>query len=269
MQPIISVALLPKLLSANWAQAAPLAIVIDTLRFTSTACVALSAGARAITVVSDIDGAKRAGSVMPDGAQLCGERNCVKIPGFDLGNSPLEYTAAHVAGRELIFSTTNGTVAVEAALPAREIVLASLLNRGAVCQWLRAQALASDAAASELHVWCICAGTDGQVALEDVLTAGAIVAELCKHDPKWQLGNDSSWLARDAWNHVLADHLPDNDATDCNAIGNQAIVERLRIAIGGRNLIEAGFEADLAAVARLDGYAVVPRQQSPGRFVAS
>src|SRR5687768_921025 len=122
MPPIISVALLPKLLPTDWAATKPLAVVIDTLRFTSTACVALSVGARAIRVVSDIEEARRARAGLPDRASLCGERGCVKIPGFEFGNSPLEYTQTNVAGRELIFSTTNGTVAVEAALPAREIV---------------------------------------------------------------------------------------------------------------------------------------------------
>ncbi len=168
MNPLrVGVALLPQLLPTGWSDTQAVAIVIDTLRFTSTACVALSGGAASIAVMSDIDAARRVASSTEPPMLLCGERHCVRIPGFDLGNSPLEYTPERIAGRRLIFSTTNGTVAVEATRAAQTTVLASLLNRQRVVQWL--------SAAPGSIAWIVCAGTDGQVAQEDVLTAGAII----------------------------------------------------------------------------------------------
>ena len=259
----LSVALLPKLLPSDWARADTVAVVIDTLRFTSTAAVALAAGATAVSVVSDIERAKQLAASLRSGSRLCGERQCVRIPGFDLGNSPAEYTTSNVSGRELVFSTTNGTVAVEAALPAREIVLASLLNRSAVSQWLNQTSGTLAAEEQTRHVWCLCAGTDGQVAFEDVLTAGAIIDHVVGRRAGWQLGNDASVLALEAWRRVVEPSADKRGWSTENAI---ALLNRLKLAVGGRNLIEAGFADDLPAVAQLDSLHVVPRQVSPGRF---
>jgi 2-phosphosulfolactate phosphatase len=250
----LSVALLPRLLPDNWSNGEAVAIIIDTLRFTSTACVALAAGARAITVVSDIELARHTASKLDGGARLCGERACVRIPGFDLGNSPAEYTREAVSARELVFSTTNGTVAVEAADAATHMLLASLLNREAVCEWLRNHRRALEKSTAIQHVWLICAGTDGQVALEDVLTAGAIIERLQSDAADWQPGNDATLLATRLWRGLDAHARP------------VSIVECLQQAVGGRNLIEAGFADDLSAVAKLDTLNVVPQQTAPGRF---
>lgn len=278
MRSIISVALLPQLLPSDWARTAPIAVVIDTLRFTSTACVALAAGARAVTVLSDIERAKQQARDASTRPLLCGERHCVRIPGFDLGNSPSEYTAASVASRELIFSTTNGTVAVEAAAPAHEIILASLLNRGAACLWLDQTERRTSAVQAGLamhSIWCVCAGTDGQVAYEDVLTAGAIIDWLTTRSDRWQLGNDACLLALDAWKQIAGscDMSPDKRSLEARSVWSDstaaALVDRLGVAAGGRNLIDAGFAADLTAVAQLDTVATVPYQHSPGRFHAS
>ncbi|MCC6509909.1 MAG: 2-phosphosulfolactate phosphatase [Pirellulaceae bacterium] len=268
MIPAIAVALLPRLLPSDWAAKPAVAVVIDTLRFTSTACVALANHARAVTVLSDIQQARQlaAASPAPLKALLCGERDCIRIDGFDLGNSPAEYDRNIVAGRELIFSTTNGTVAVEKAQAAQALALGSLLNRHAVCQWLADQIapqLANPLASSASHpsssptfhpqvdqpnVWLICAGTDGEVACEDVLTAGAIIDRL-----DWSTANDSAALARSAW-RSLADR--------------QALLDQLRQARGGRNLIDSGFQSDVAAVADVDSLSCVPCRTAPGRFEA-
>jgi 2-phosphosulfolactate phosphatase len=267
MQLSISVALLPKLLPAHWTGRHTIAVVIDTLRFSSTACVALAAGAKGITVVSDIEQARRLAASFPAGTPLlCGERACVRIPGFDLGNSPAEYVAATVKNRELIFSTTNGTVAVEASQAAQEVVLGSLLNRSALCRWLAdsAQQRASDG--EPLEVWCVCAGTDGQVALEDVLTAGAIMEGLVAIAPKCLLGNDSSALALAAWEDVARDETSEEEDG-----AGQTLLSRLLasmcMSLGGRNVVEAGFEDDLRLVSAVDSLASVPRQESACRFV--
>lgn len=255
----ISVALLPKLLPAPWSDAHTVAVVIDTLRFTSTACVALAAGAKGVTVVSDIEEARRTASGFASGpALLCGERECVRIPGFDLGNSPAEYGAGTVAERELVFSTTNGTVAVEASQAASQVVLGSLLNRSSLCQWLADLPEQLAVSGKPIEIWCVCAGTDRQVAFEDVLTAGAIADRLLSIRADCQLGNDSTAIALAAWKSVAADN---------GASLSAHLVAAMRTALGGRNLVDAGFEEDLRLVAAVDSLSIVPRQERECRFV--
>ena len=43
---------------------------------------------------------------------LAGERRCCTIPGFDLGNSPREFTRETVEGKTILITTTNGTRAL-------------------------------------------------------------------------------------------------------------------------------------------------------------
>ena len=88
-------------------------VVLDILRATSSIVQALSAGARAIYPVASIEDALRlANTFGRDEVLLCGERKCVRIEGFDLGNSPAEFTREKVAGKILVMSTTNGTAAM-------------------------------------------------------------------------------------------------------------------------------------------------------------
>lgn len=241
----VGVAMLPQLLPTGWADQPCVAIVIDTLRFTSTACVALEAGAASIAVMSHIEAARQLATSTQPPMFLCGERHCAKIPGFDLGNSPLEYTPARVANRQLIFSTTNGTVAVEATQAAQITALGSLLNRAAVVEWLSSQTIAT--------TWIVCAGTDGQVAQEDVLTAGAMVDQLLSLPQPMRLVNDSAQLALAAWRSVQREN---------------SLMEHLQQAQGGRNLIESGFAPDVELVAELDRSPCVPVLQGHA-FVAS
>jgi 2-phosphosulfolactate phosphatase len=98
---------------------------------------------------------------------LAGEVGCARAPGFDLGNSPEE--TLEPRGSELVLATTNGAPAiVAAAASADEVLVAALLNLGAVCAQL----------AGREDVLLVCAGTDGRVSLEDVYLAGRISAEL-------------------------------------------------------------------------------------------
>lgn len=239
----LSVALLPQLLTPGWANTRSAAIVIDTLRFTSTACIALEAGASAVEVLSDIEAARQSALSAKPAKLLCGERFCQKIPGFDLGNSPLEYTSQLVDQRELIFSTTNGTFAVEAAQSAAAVALGSLLNCTAVAQWAQRQTVSD--------LWLVCAGTDGRVAAEDVLTAGAIAAALQSIETV-ELFNDSAHLAWAAWKQISQ---------------AKGVLDQLQLAQGGKNLIETGFAADVEFVARIDASRCVPERTTDNCFV--
>jgi 2-phosphosulfolactate phosphatase len=235
------VAQLPQLLPAHWYSPSTLAVVIDTLRFTTTAAVALQAGADSATVAAEVDGARKLANDLGPQTLLCGERHCHRIDGFHLGNSPFEYTPAAVAKKQLVFSTTNGTVAVAAANAAQQIVLGSLINRSAVAQWI------VDSGFSK--VWVVCAGTDGQVALEDVLTAGGIARACIERQQLTQLCNDSAILAAELYSQIEHGSVAETQLR---------IVDLLSRSAGGRNLIKAGFEMDIAEVAKLDSLSVVP-----------
>lgn len=142
------------------------AVVIDTLRMTSVAATALENGCEALWAVSTIEEANAL--AQSAGALRGGERGAVKIDGFELSNSPLEYTREAVGGRKLVLTTTNGTQAIASASGAPRLYLGCLRNAGAVARLLRGE---EDAA-------IVLAGTGGRFSLEDALTAGAILERL-------------------------------------------------------------------------------------------
>jgi len=140
-------------------------VVIDVLRATSTIVEALANGARAVIPVDTVERAVRTASEIGRGdTLLCGERGSKLIEGFHLGNSPLEFTAEHVAGKTLVMTTTNGTMALLAAGAARRCVLGAFLNATAV----------TAALAEEDDAVLLCAGREGRFALEDAVCAGWI-----------------------------------------------------------------------------------------------
>lgn len=138
------------------------AIVIDTLRMTSVAAAAMNNGCAGLLACATVEAAREAAQAQ--GALLGGERSALKIDGFDFSNSPLEYTREAIGGKRLVMTTTNGTRAIAACAPARRLLLAALVNVGAV----------AEACKEEASVAIVCAGTAGAFTLEDALTAGAL-----------------------------------------------------------------------------------------------
>lgn len=152
-------------------------VVIDVLRSCSTIVTALHRGARAIMPVSDMAQAgKIAGNLDPEVCRLGGERDGEMIEGYDLGNSPLEYTREAVEDRDIIMNTTNGTRALERAKEAEHLVAACFLNAGRVVDFVQQHADA---------VTIVCAGRYNRLALEDTLCAGLILDRLWDgHEPR-------------------------------------------------------------------------------------
>lgn len=217
-------------------------VVIDVLRATTTIAFALHAGAREVIPCLEIDDARNRAAKLPPGtAVLGGERLGVRIEGFDLGNSPTEYTAERVINKTVVFTTTNGTRAMERCRLARRVLLGSLVNRRAVAKAL----------AGETEVDIVCAGTRGEVGLDDALTAGAIAEEVLMQ-----------WIA-----HVA--HLNDQTRIAMDAWGRaerRGVLPSLMESFGGRNLIEEGFEADIEVAADVD---LFDRPQVPTLDVAA
>ena len=103
--------------------------VIDVLRATTTIAAALHAGARTVIPFLTTEDAMRTANRYQRGeVKLAGERQMVAIPGFELGNSPLEFTTASVGGQTVLLTTTNGTRALLAAEDARAVYIASYGN---------------------------------------------------------------------------------------------------------------------------------------------
>lgn len=218
-----------------------IAVVIDVLRASTTMITALAHGAARVVPVADVDEARRLASEAGPTALLGGERGGVRIAGFDLGNSPLEYVASRVGGRTIVITTTNGTAALAAARGAREILIGAIVNRAAVAAAVRRLAGEGE------HVHLVCAGTDGCVSAEDVLAAGAIL-DAADAD---RAGDVLDAAARDA----LAAFRSAAAGGDVPA----ALVAEFRQSPGGANLVALGMEADLPAAAAIDTLPLVPR----------
>ena len=223
----VDVVLLPAmLLPRHLAERA--VVVFDVLRATTTMAAALDAGVAEIRIFPDTASALAAGSAFAGSRLLCGEERCLMPAGFDLGNSPRAWAPALPAGKTVFMSTTNGTRALLAANGAAVRFPGALVNRSAVAR-----------ATADHDVTLLCAGTGGEVAMEDVLGAGAVLDALLR------LGEVSleSDTARIAYRLFMA--------------AKDDLRTALRESLGGRNVIDAGLAEDIDYAARLDVLDVV------------
>jgi 2-phosphosulfolactate phosphatase len=141
---------------------APIGVVVDVLRATSTIAQALASGYRRVLCCAGIDDALALRAEFPD-SLVGGERKAVRIEGFDVGASPREFLEPRA--ETLILSTTNGTQAIlETAQRCDEVVLGSVLNLEAVAR-----------APADRDAVVVCAGFQGAFALDDAYCAGRIV----------------------------------------------------------------------------------------------
>lgn len=202
-------------------------VVFDVLRATSTMVTALAGGAAAIHPVRTIEEARELGQQIPGHVLLGGERGGERIDGFDLGNSPLEYTDLP-SGVHIVTTTTNGTVALRACDGARRTLVGSLLNLDAV-----ADSIAADAPD---RLVIVCGGTGRAMALEDVLGAGGLISRL----PDWRL-DDASQLA----------------VAYSRAMGGR-VQEVLRESQNGRTLIDKNREKDVEWCSQVSVMQIVP-----------
>lgn len=217
-------------------------VVIDVLRMTTTASALFSRGLEALFVVPDPPDAQALAA--REGALLLGERGGHPIAGFDGGNSPVEHAARDLTGRTAVLCTTNGSKAVGFAGPAKHVLLGSIVNARAVAE--RALGLTKDG------VTLLCAGTLGQLSLDDVLGAACIARELVRLEPALRL-DDSGTLA----------------LTLLKAQGD--LYALLREAEHAKLLQALGYGEDVTFAAGLNTLQAVPQRDPrvPMRFTAS
>ncbi len=140
-------------------------IVIDTLRATTVIAKAIEVGAMGVYPVRSIEEAQKFKTFVPSSV-LAGERRSFKIDGFDLGNSPFEFTRETVSGRNVILTTTNGTKTIKNFEKYGRLIAMSLSNLKAVANYSKAFE----------NVLIVCAGSHGEVSLEDTYTAGKYIS---------------------------------------------------------------------------------------------
>ncbi len=211
--------------------------VIDILRATTVMCAALHNGARAlIPVASTAEALRLAQTIGSADVLLAGEKNSVRIPGFALGNSPLEMTEQAVRGKTLIVTTTNGTKALLAAQGAAAVYVAAAVNLGV------AGARARDVIEQQRDMLILCAGREAAFGLDDAYCAGRLaVAALGGRKPRRGL-NDAALASLDLARRY-GEHW-----------------ERpLSYSRAGRELVRLGFRDDVLDAARVDAYPVLPQ----------
>jgi 2-phosphosulfolactate phosphatase len=221
-----------------------LCAVIDVLRATSTIITALVSGAAEVHPCLTIDEAKKGVAKLPrDSYLLGGEDRGKNIPGFDLGNSPLEYMTEKVVRGKVIYSyTSNGTGAIRKAYTGsgQPVYIAALINVSAVSATL----VKAATGVQGKDIAIVCAGLYGGPSTEDFFCAGMMVdliaRGLRKRGIEIQLGENAS---------VASDLAAANRG---NGLGVLTSSEH------GRFLESIGFSDDLIFASRVDLYNAVP-----------
>lgn len=210
------------------------AVVIDVIRATSCMVEGLANGARGIFPTVEPENAiKLASDLGREDTLLCGERKGLKIEGFDLGNSPAEFSREVVEGKQLVMSTTNGTRAFLAVEDAERILTVAFLNLSA------AAAVLKDV--QDLVV--VCAGKEDRFSMDDALCAGILLKKLLDDREDGVVLNDAARVVMD-----LAEKYEPSEGF-------------LRSTAAGQALVEVGLDQDLGLCANLDRHALVPEMK--------
>ena len=159
----IEVSLSPALFKYKTTTGDCIVVIIDVLRTTTSFCAAFDSGAKSVIPVSGLDALLE---YKNKGYLTAAERDGNKVDFADFGNSPTVFLQSDLNGKELAYSTTNGTQAVEMAKSVGNIVVAAFVNLNSVCGWLIRQ---------NKNVVILCSGWKNTFSLEDTLCAGAVI----------------------------------------------------------------------------------------------
>lgn len=213
----------------------PVVVLVDILRATTTIVTAIGNGVEAIIPVATHDEARR---LKAEGFLVASEKDGAQLDFADFGNSAFSFTRDAIAGRSLVYCTTNGTRALHMAKGAGGIAIGAFINISAVTEWLTRR---------QEDVVILCAGWKDKFCLEDTLFAGALTDRLLATGV-FQSGCDSAHAAMDLWGLARSDPL---------AYVEKA-AQRHRLArLGLDDVIPYSFEFDRVDVVPVfDGYAI-------------
>jgi len=208
-------------------------VVIDVLRATTSAVMALKNGCSSFIPITSIEEARETSKRFEKGKVLLGgAKRGVKVQGFDLGNSPDDYQKEVVKGKDIIFTSSNGTKAMHQLQSARKVLIASFLNISAVCNELLT--LNTD-------VLIACSGDFGVFSLGDAVCAGMIVDRLSE---------------------TLSEELEKSDTATVTQIlygvHKKDIRKMLLQSEWGQYLIGLGLGKDIDTCAQIDSAPIVP-----------
>lgn len=208
-------------------------VVLDILRATSVIVHALSQGAKELIPVVSVEEAFEQKRKYPFGTTfLGGEQNTQPIAGFDLGNSPQEYTSDRIKDKRIVLRTTNGTKAFHLVSPGKEVVVGSFLNIEATAQ--RCIALGGD-------LLIFPSGDEGHFSLEDTVCGGMLIDVILKRGGKDIVLTDASQAVR-----VVFKRFEGN------------LLEAFQISHHGNKLIGLGRGDDLPFCAQTNISSIIP-----------
>lgn len=190
---ILDICLSPALYPA-YRQENDTVIVVDVLRASATICTAFINGASAIIPVAGIEEAEHYKS---EGFLVGAERNARKCDFADFGNSPFEYTPEKISGKILVFSTNNGTQAIEVAKECQQLFIGTFSNIGT---------LAEECLRSAQRVVVLCAGWNNRINIEDTLFSGAFAEKLAERTDV-HFESDAVRIALELWRSAKTDPL--------------------------------------------------------------
>jgi len=181
----------------------------------------------------------------PDLVLLGGERDGEPIEGFDLGNSPDEYTPDRVEGKTVVFTTTNGTQAINHARTADEVFPGLVRQR---------RCHRPPAPRSPERPYYLC-GTDGKISDDDVLLAGLLVERLQREGGLVYQQNGQAMTARELWLRAFA--LP--QSLGAEILDPDRLAAVLRKSLGAQNLISLGLDDDIIAASWISRFNILPK----------
>lgn len=166
-------------------------VVTDIFRATTTICAALNNGAKAIIPVASIDEARE---YKTKGFLVGAERNVKRCDFADFGNSPFDYTREKVQDQEVVFTTTNGTQAIEMACESDILTIGAFSNINVLAEFCYKQ---------QKDVLVLCAGWNNRFNIEDTLFGGALAQKLL--DKGYSSSSDAVQIAVSMWKEAQPD----------------------------------------------------------------
>jgi len=190
----IEVCFSPKLFENIQTTSGFVTVVVDILRATTSICAAIACGAKSVIPVSTLEEAKE---FKQQGFAVAAERDGLRLDFADFGNSAFDFMKNDVAGLDIVFSTTNGTVAMEMAKSSDAVVLGAFINLSALANFL---------IKTNKNIVILCSGWKNMFCLEDSIFAGALIEKLTEKQ-EYDIQCDSALASVDLWKTAKSDLL--------------------------------------------------------------
>ncbi len=223
-----------------------IAIVLDILRATTTITQALESGATQVLTFSSPEelneyANQQASNPMFNPIKM-GERDGIKLPCFDYGNSPVILSNLDLHNKSILMTTTNGTKAIASCSNARTVVCACLRNRMAISRFIARERYNT--------LLFVCSGWKNSFSLEDTIGAGAIIDAVMDDYPDAELKNDEALCALTLYQYH----------------SNKNIYQSLCMSSHGKRLLNIGLQKDIEWCSQIDVSNIVPIQKEKGQF---